>query len=139
MLTLTAAIQFQFVVQFRFLRAVSCVKVVFCSSLVLLSRLLFEQNQKLLAEKQIREEFAEIRQFLEKEEAAKLAQLAEEEEEKKHLMKKKTDNITRDILTFSHAVKAIDDEIANADSLFLQVRGIFNNSALTSLTSNADA
>ncbi|XP_066529998.1 E3 ubiquitin-protein ligase TRIM35 [Hoplias malabaricus] len=78
------------------------------------------KNQKQQVEKQIREEFAEIRKFLDREEAVRLAQLAEEEEEKKHLMKKKTDNITRAILTFSHAVKAVDDEIANADSLFLQ-------------------
>ncbi|XP_017557128.1 E3 ubiquitin-protein ligase TRIM39 [Pygocentrus nattereri] len=78
------------------------------------------KNQRQQAEKQIREEFTEIRQFLEKEEAARLARLAEEEEEKKQLMKKRTDYITRDILTFSHAVKAIDDEIANVDSQFLQ-------------------
>uniref|UniRef100_A0A3B1JKH4 Tripartite motif containing 35-12 n=1 Tax=Astyanax mexicanus TaxID=7994 RepID=A0A3B1JKH4_ASTMX len=78
------------------------------------------KNQRQQAEKQIKDDFAELRQFLQKEEAARLDQLAEEEEERKHLMKKKTDNITRDILTFSHAVKAIDDEIANADSLFLQ-------------------
>ncbi|XP_035380762.1 tripartite motif-containing protein 35 isoform X1 [Electrophorus electricus] len=78
------------------------------------------KEQRVQAEKQIREEFAEIRQFLGKEEAARIALLAEEDEEKRQLMKKKTDNITRDILTFTHAVKAIDDEVANSDSLFLR-------------------
>lgn len=47
--------------------------------------------------------------------------LAQEEETKKQMMKKKTDVIARDILTFSQAVIAIENEIANADSLFLQV------------------
>ncbi len=47
--------------------------------------------------------------------------LAEEEETKKQTMKKKTDIIACDILTFSQAVMAIENEIANADSLFLQV------------------
>jgi len=56
-----------------------------------------------------------------KEEAARIAVLAEEEEIKKQTMKKKTDLITRDILIFSQAVMAIENEIANDDSLFLQV------------------
>ncbi|KAI5091040.1 E3 ubiquitin-protein ligase TRIM39 [Silurus meridionalis] len=80
------------------------------------------KNQRQQAEKQIREDFAEIRQFLEKQERARIALLSEEEEEKLHLMKKNTDNLSRDILNFSHAVRTIDDEIANSDSVFLQVR-----------------
>ncbi|MCJ8746044.1 hypothetical protein PDJAM_G00137230 [Pangasius djambal] len=78
------------------------------------------KNQRQQAEKQIREEFAEIKQFLEKQELARIALLAEEEEEKLHLMKKNTDNLSRDILMFSHAVRTIDDEIANSDFVFLQ-------------------
>uniref|UniRef100_A0A671MGK7 Tripartite motif containing 35-12 n=1 Tax=Sinocyclocheilus anshuiensis TaxID=1608454 RepID=A0A671MGK7_9TELE len=79
---------------------------------------LFSKQQ---TEKQIHKEFEELRQFLLKEEAARIAVLAEEEETKKQTMKKKTDIIARDILTFSQAVMAIENEIANADSLFLQV------------------
>ncbi|XP_059416104.1 E3 ubiquitin-protein ligase TRIM39 [Carassius carassius] len=78
------------------------------------------KNQRQQTEKQIHEEFEELRQFLLKEEAARIAVLAKEEETKKQTMKKKTDIITRDILTFSQAVIAIENEIANADSLFLQ-------------------
>lgn len=81
----------------------------------------FTQNQRVQTEKQIREEFAELQKFLLKEEAARIAVLAEEEETKKQTMKKKTDLITRDILTFSQAVMAIENEIASDDSLFLQV------------------
>lgn len=78
------------------------------------------KNQRQQTEKQIHEEFAELQQFLLKEEAARIALLGEEEEAKKQTMKKKTDMITRDILTFSQAVMAIENEIASDDSLFLQ-------------------
>lgn len=83
------------------------------------------QNQRQQAEQQIREEFAEIREFLEKQEVARIALLAEEEEEKLHLMKRNTDKLSRDILMFSHAVRTVDDEIANSDSVFLQVWEVF--------------
>lgn len=83
------------------------------------------QNQRQQAEKRIREEFDEIRQFLEKQEQARIALLAEEEEEKFHLMKKNTDNLSQDILSFSHAVRTIDDEIANSDAVFLKVWELF--------------
>lgn len=79
------------------------------------------QNQKEEAEKQIREEFAEMRTFLDKEESARIALLDNEEKEQKELMKKKTDSITHDILMFTHAIKTVDDEIANTDCVFLQV------------------
>uniref|UniRef100_A0A9J8CIQ6 Tripartite motif containing 35-12 n=1 Tax=Cyprinus carpio carpio TaxID=630221 RepID=A0A9J8CIQ6_CYPCA len=78
------------------------------------------KNQRQQTEKQVHEEFEELRQFLLKEEAARIAVLAKEEETKKQMMKKKTDIITRDILTFSHAVMTIENEIASDDSLFLQ-------------------
>ncbi|XP_035380764.1 E3 ubiquitin-protein ligase TRIM39 isoform X3 [Electrophorus electricus] len=94
------------------------------------------KEQRVQAEKQIREEFAEIRQFLGKEEAARIALLAEEDEEKRQLMKKKTDNITRDILTFTHAVKAIDDEVANSDSLFLRHYKVIKKRTLTSVSNS---
>ncbi len=56
-----------------------------------------------------------------KEEAARIAVLAEEEETKKQTMKKKSDTIARDILIFSQAVVVIENEIDNSESLFLQV------------------
>ncbi|XP_026180981.1 tripartite motif-containing protein 35-like isoform X2 [Mastacembelus armatus] len=71
-------------------------------------------------EKQIKEEFEQLIEFLKKEEAARLAALQQECEEKKELVKKKSESITRDILTFSHAVIAIENEIASSDVLFLQ-------------------
>ncbi|KAF0032805.1 E3 ubiquitin-protein ligase TRIM35 [Scophthalmus maximus] len=78
------------------------------------------KNQTQATEKQIREEFEQLREFLRREEAARLAALQQEDEEKKELVKKKSDSITREILTFSHAVIAIENEIASSDALFLQ-------------------
>ncbi|XP_051988150.1 E3 ubiquitin-protein ligase TRIM39 [Xyrauchen texanus] len=78
------------------------------------------KNQRQQTEQQIHKEFEELHQFLLKDEAARIAILAEEEEAKKLTIKKKTDNITRDILTFSHAVMAIENEIAGDDNQFLQ-------------------
>ncbi|KAM3864238.1 E3 ubiquitin-protein ligase TRIM35-like [Diretmus argenteus] len=77
------------------------------------------KNQTQATERQIREEFEQLRQFLQKEETARLAALQEEDEEKKQRVKKKADGITRDILTLSHAIIAIENEIASSDALFL--------------------
>ncbi|KAM8824166.1 E3 ubiquitin-protein ligase TRIM39-like isoform 1-T1 [Synchiropus picturatus] len=82
------------------------------------------KSQTQATEKQIREEFEELREFLQREEASRLAALQREDEEKKELVKKKSDSITRDILTFSHAIIAVENEIASSDALFLQVRGL---------------
>lgn len=78
------------------------------------------KNQTQATEKQIRQEFEELREFLDREEEARLDALQKEDEEKKELMRKKTEGITRDILTFSHAVIAIENEIASSDAHFLQ-------------------
>ncbi|XP_061761147.1 E3 ubiquitin-protein ligase TRIM35 isoform X1 [Nerophis ophidion] len=78
------------------------------------------QNQAQASEKQVREDFEQLRDFLQKEEAARLAALQQEEEEKRELVRKKSESITRDILTFSHAVIAVENEIASGDALFLQ-------------------
>ncbi|GAA6218178.1 E3 ubiquitin-protein ligase TRIM39-like [Lates japonicus] len=78
------------------------------------------KNQTQATEKQIKEEFEQLREFLQREEEARLAALQREDEEKKELVKRKSDSITRDILTFSHAIIAIENEIASSDALFLQ-------------------
>ncbi|KAK7939177.1 hypothetical protein WMY93_002503 [Mugilogobius chulae] len=78
------------------------------------------KNQTQETEKQIRLEFEELRAFLQKEEESRLSALQQEDEEKKELVKKKADLITRDILTFSHAVIAIENEMAAGNAHFLQ-------------------
>ncbi|KAM6905614.1 LOW QUALITY PROTEIN: E3 ubiquitin-protein ligase TRIM39-like [Xenentodon cancila] len=83
------------------------------------------KNQTQATEKQIREEFEELRDFLQREEEARLAALRQEDEEKKELVRKKSDHISRDILTFSHAVIAVENELASGDVPFLQVCSFF--------------
>ncbi|XP_029364524.1 tripartite motif-containing protein 35-like [Echeneis naucrates] len=78
------------------------------------------KNQTQATEKKINEEFEQLRDFLQREEATRLAALQQEDEEKRELVKKKSESITRDILTYSHAVIAIENEIASSDALFLQ-------------------
>ncbi|XP_005942339.1 E3 ubiquitin-protein ligase TRIM39 [Haplochromis burtoni] len=78
------------------------------------------KNQTQATEKQIKEEFEELREFLRREEEERLATLQKDDKEKKELVKKKSDSIARDILTFSHAVIAIENEIASNDVNFLQ-------------------
>ncbi len=79
------------------------------------------KNQTQATEKQIKEEFEQLREFLQREETARLAALKQEDEEKKELVKRKSDSITSAILTFSHAIIAIENEIASSDALFLKV------------------
>ncbi|CAB1449754.1 unnamed protein product [Pleuronectes platessa] len=78
------------------------------------------KNQIQATEKQIKEEFEQLRAFLQKEETSRLASLQQEHEEKRELVTRKSNGITREILTFSHAVIAIENEIASSDALFLQ-------------------
>lgn len=56
----------------------------------------------------------------------RLADLQQESEEKKELVKKKSDSISSCILTFSHAIIAIENEMASNDALFLKVGGLFH-------------
>lgn len=86
----------------------------------------FLQNQTQATETQIKADFEQLREFLRLEEAARLAALQQESEEKKELVRKKSEGITTGILTFSHAVIAVENEIASADALFLKV-GVTNN------------
>lgn len=79
------------------------------------------QNQTQATEVQIKAEVEELRQFLLREEEVRLAALQQESEEKKELVRKKSEGVTSGILTFSHAVIAVENEIASADALFLKV------------------
>ncbi|XP_045887364.1 E3 ubiquitin-protein ligase TRIM39 [Micropterus dolomieu] len=78
------------------------------------------KNQIQATAKQIKAEFEQLREFLQKEETARLAALQQEDQEKKELVKKKSESITSCILTFSHAIIAIENEIASSDALFLK-------------------
>ncbi|XP_063042016.1 zinc-binding protein A33-like isoform X2 [Engraulis encrasicolus] len=71
-------------------------------------------------EKQIKEEFEKLHQFLRNEEAARIAALREEEEQKSQMMKKKIEKMSREISSLSESIRAIEEEMEADDVTFLQ-------------------
>src|SRR4029434_1738635 len=79
------------------------------------------QTQTLNTEKQIKEEFEKLHQFLRDEEAARIAALWEEEEQKSQMMKEKIEKMSREISSLSDTIRAIEEEMGADDITFLQV------------------
>ncbi|KAL2080810.1 hypothetical protein ACEWY4_022663 [Coilia grayii] len=78
------------------------------------------QSQTQHTEKQIREEFEKLHQFLRDEEAARIAALREEEEQKSQMMKEKIEKMSREISSLSDTIRAIEEEMEADDITFLQ-------------------
>ncbi|XP_062390833.1 nuclear factor 7, brain-like [Sardina pilchardus] len=78
------------------------------------------QVQAQHTEKQIKEEFEKLRQFLRDEEAARIAALREEEEQKSQTMKEKIEKMSREISSLTDAIRAIEREMGADDITFLQ-------------------
>uniref|UniRef100_A0A3B3UZP4 Tripartite motif-containing protein 35-like n=1 Tax=Poecilia latipinna TaxID=48699 RepID=A0A3B3UZP4_9TELE len=70
-------------------------------------------------ERQIREQFKQLHQFLAEEEEARLAALREEEEQKRGMMKEKMEALSREIAALSDTVRATEEELRAADVSFL--------------------
>ncbi|XP_058248045.1 E3 ubiquitin-protein ligase TRIM35-like [Hemibagrus wyckioides] len=71
-------------------------------------------------ERQIKEQFEKLHQFLRDEEAVRIAALREEEEQKSQMMKEKIEKLSRDISSLSDTIRAIEKEMRDEDVLFLQ-------------------
>ncbi|XP_063069957.1 zinc-binding protein A33-like isoform X2 [Engraulis encrasicolus] len=71
-------------------------------------------------EKQIKEEFEKLHQFLRDEEAARIAALREEEEQKSQMMKEKIEKMNREISSLSDTIRAIEEDMKADDVTFLQ-------------------
>ncbi|XP_071368869.1 E3 ubiquitin-protein ligase TRIM39-like isoform X2 [Centroberyx affinis] len=71
-------------------------------------------------ERQIKEEFKKLHQFLQEEEEARIAALREEEQQKSQMMKKKIEGLSREIAALSDTVRAIEKELRAEDASFLQ-------------------
>ncbi|XP_031437213.1 zinc-binding protein A33-like [Clupea harengus] len=71
-------------------------------------------------ERQIKEEFEELHQFLRDEEAARIAALREEEEQKSQMMKEKIEKMSREISSLSDPIRAIEEKMSADDLTFLQ-------------------
>ncbi|XP_062391310.1 E3 ubiquitin-protein ligase TRIM35-like [Sardina pilchardus] len=80
------------------------------------------KTQALNTEKQIKEEFEKLHQFLRDEEAARIAALREEEEQKSQMMKEKIEKMSREISSLSDTIRAIGEQMGADDITFLQVR-----------------
>ncbi|XP_036417270.1 nuclear factor 7, brain-like [Colossoma macropomum] len=70
-------------------------------------------------ERQIKEEFEKLHQFLRDEEAARIAALKEEEEQKSQMMRRKIEEMNGEISSLSDTIKNIEKEMEAEDVLFL--------------------
>uniref|UniRef100_A0A671W984 RING-type domain-containing protein n=1 Tax=Sparus aurata TaxID=8175 RepID=A0A671W984_SPAAU len=70
-------------------------------------------------ERQIKDQFKKLQQFLEEEEEARMAALREEEEQKSQMMKEKMEALSREIAALSHTVRATEEELRAEDVSFL--------------------
>ncbi|XP_042563055.1 nuclear factor 7, brain-like [Clupea harengus] len=71
-------------------------------------------------ERQIKEEFEKLHQFLRDEEAARLDALREEEKQKSQMMKRKIEKMSGEISSLSDTIRAIEEEMGADDITFLQ-------------------
>ncbi|XP_026163814.1 nuclear factor 7, ovary-like isoform X2 [Mastacembelus armatus] len=71
-------------------------------------------------EKQIKEQFQKLHQFLQEEEEARITALREEEEQKSHLMKDKIEALSREITALSDTIRATEEELRAEAVSFLQ-------------------
>nr|XP_020442027.1 nuclear factor 7, ovary-like [Monopterus albus] len=77
------------------------------------------QVQARHTERQIKEQFQKLRQFLKEEEEARMAALREEEKQKSQMMKEKTEALSREIAALSDTVRATEEQLRAEDVSFL--------------------
>ena len=80
------------------------------------------QTQTQHTEKQIKEEFKKLHQFIRDEEAARIAALREEEEQKSQMIKEKIEKMSREISSLSDTIRTIEEKMGADDITFLQVK-----------------
>ncbi|XP_030642193.1 tripartite motif-containing protein 35-like isoform X2 [Chanos chanos] len=78
------------------------------------------KSQAKHTERQIKEEFEKLHQFLRDEEAARIAAVRQEEEQKSQMMKEKTEEMSREISHLSDSIRALEEEIKAEDISFLK-------------------
>uniref|UniRef100_A0A3B4VBK8 B30.2/SPRY domain-containing protein n=1 Tax=Seriola dumerili TaxID=41447 RepID=A0A3B4VBK8_SERDU len=71
-------------------------------------------------ERQIKEQFKKLHQFLQEEEEARITALSEEEEQKSRMMKLKIEALSREIAALSDTIRATEDELRAEDVSFLR-------------------
>ncbi|XP_051270028.1 E3 ubiquitin-protein ligase TRIM39-like [Dicentrarchus labrax] len=71
-------------------------------------------------ERQIKEQFKKLHQFLQEEEEARITALREEEEQKSKMMKEQIEALSREIAALSDTIRATEEEQRAEDVSFLQ-------------------
>nr|XP_046240905.1 zinc-binding protein A33-like [Scatophagus argus] len=71
-------------------------------------------------ERQIKEQFKKLHQFLQEEETARITALRKEEEQKSQMMKEKIEALSREIAALSDTIRTTEDELRAEDVSFLQ-------------------
>ncbi|XP_070814928.1 E3 ubiquitin-protein ligase TRIM35-like [Chaetodon trifascialis] len=71
-------------------------------------------------ERQIKEHFKKLHQFLQDEEEARISALREEEEQKSQMMKEHIEDLSREIAALSDTIRATEEELRAEDVSFLQ-------------------
>ncbi|KAL0969401.1 hypothetical protein UPYG_G00226970 [Umbra pygmaea] len=84
------------------------------------STYIFDDSQAQHTERQIKDAFEKLHQFLRQEEEARIAALKEEEEQKSQMMKKKIEEMNREISSLSDTIRALEEELRAEDVSFLQ-------------------
>ncbi len=79
------------------------------------------QSQAEHTERQIKQQFEKLYQFLRDEEEATITALREEEEQKKQMMKEKLEEMNRHISALSHTIKDTEEMMKANDVCFLKV------------------
>ncbi|XP_062270436.1 E3 ubiquitin-protein ligase TRIM39-like [Scomber scombrus] len=71
-------------------------------------------------EKEIKEQFKTLHQFLQEEEEARISALRNEKEKKRQVMREKTEGLSREIAVLSDTIRATEEELRAEDISFLQ-------------------
>ncbi|XP_040889145.1 E3 ubiquitin-protein ligase TRIM35-like [Toxotes jaculatrix] len=71
-------------------------------------------------EREIKEQFKKLHQFLQQEEEARITALREEEEQKSQMMKEKIQALSREIAALSNTIRATEKDLRAEDVSFLQ-------------------
>ncbi|XDV42542.1 hypothetical protein PO909_011179 [Leuciscus waleckii] len=80
----------------------------------------FEKSQAEHTERQIKQQFEKLHQFLRDEEEATVTALREEEEQKKQMMKEKLEEMNTHISALSHTIKDMEEMMKANDVCFLK-------------------